>query len=186
MSCPKQEAFRPQPQTSRKPRHPTVPAVPTANATGTHCHPCVQKGLPRPCTHLHLTTKGITRLGWKSVHAQARKGAQRISGGSGLCTVTGPAHSATRRPWQHSARTAVCALSRGGHRGQAAPEPAANSSGSGPGQPLCPRRDGDWAAAPRDRALPLLASPVPPRPPLCDTHTRQQQQAPDPEAVPED
>lgn len=80
VSCPKQGAFRPQPQTSRRPRHPIVPAEPTANATGTRCHPWVQKGLPWPCTHLPLTTKGITRLGWKPVYAQARKKAQRISG----------------------------------------------------------------------------------------------------------
>lgn len=76
----KQEAFRARPQTSRRPRHPTVPAVPTANATGSHCQPWAKKGLPLPCTHLPLTTKGITRLGWKPVYTQARKMAQRLSG----------------------------------------------------------------------------------------------------------
>lgn len=60
---PKQEAFRAQLQSSGWPHHPTVPAMPTASAMGTHCHPWGQQGLPEPCTPLPLTTKGSIRLG---------------------------------------------------------------------------------------------------------------------------
>lgn len=118
VSCPEQEAFRPQPQTSRRPRHPIAPVMPTANATGTHCHPWVQKGLPWPCTQLPLTSKAINhQAGLETRACSGKKKGTLNFRTSGLPTATGPEHSGSRRPRQHGARTAVCSPGRASRAG---------------------------------------------------------------------
>lgn len=85
---PNQEAFRAQPQISGWPRHLTVPAMPAA--VGICCQPWGQQGLPQPCTHLPLTTKGSPRLGWKPVCAQGKEGDRENFGGVRDVHGTGP------------------------------------------------------------------------------------------------
>lgn len=112
MSCPKQEAFRPQPQTSRRPRHPTMSAIPTANATGTHCHHGSRMGCPGlapicPSQPKHHQAGLETRV------CSGTKNGTENFGAPGLCPAPGPVHSVTRSPWQHRVRTAVCSAGEG-------------------------------------------------------------------------
>lgn len=158
------------------------------------CHghplpPWVQNGLPWPCTHLPLTTKASA--GWAGDPCLLRHEKRH-----GEFRSTWAVPGTWPRALSHSLPVAApCphgrVLSRGGHRGQAGPEPADNSTGPASGSRSARRRDGDWAAAPKGRALSphaarLPTGPVPRGQPLCDTLTCRQEQAPDPEVVPED
>lgn len=104
-------------------------------------------------------------------------------------------HGTWPRALSHSLPVAAqcphgCVLTRGGHSGQAAPEPGANRYGSGPGQPLCPPAL-PLGSGTEEQGAPAARCPAAHRPGAPEasrsvTRTRRQKQAPDPEVVPED
>lgn len=151
VSCPKQEAFRFRPQTSRRPRHPIAPAVPAANATG------MAMGPERAAPPMHPPVPHNQRhhqAGLETCICSGKKNGREFRGvwavpGTGLRTLSRSLPVAAQCP-------------HGRVLTPAAPEPAAHRYGSGSAR----RRDGDRAAAARGRGLPphaarLLTGPVP-------------------------